>query len=229
MSSGMRRWAGLAAVLGGVLCLLLTPIQAYTDEDYWSSWSRWVVSLGLPLDGYHHLHASLGVRLGLSEYFFFGRMFFLVYLLALCGVLGARPRRPATGARLERVGFAALVGGLGLGAVGDFGVYWRPFWSGQGGEWGQMLETLALLVVLIGSVLYGIGVLLAGSLPRWCGWLLLIAGPAAVVDTFYGVYYIPHGTMLPVSAAWAAVGFWLLRGWDGRAIGAATRQIVAAG
>jgi hypothetical protein len=229
MTSQIRRWAGLAAVLGGVLCVLLTPIQAYTDDDYWRSRSLWPVSWGLPLEGYHHLHAWLGVRLGLSEYFFFGRAFFLVYLLALCGVLGAHPRRPAAGARLERVGFTALVVGLGLGAVGDFGAYWRPFWSGPGGESAQAIEVVALLVVLVGSVLYGSAMLLAGSLPRWCGWLLIIAGPAAVVDTFYGVYFIPHGTMLPISVAWAAVGILLLIGRAGRASGAATRQVVAAG
>jgi hypothetical protein len=229
MSSPIRRWAGLAAVLGGVLCVVLTPIQAYADDNYWWPRPGWLVTVGLPLESYHHLHAWLGVRLGLSEYFFFGRMFFLVYLLALCGVLGARPRRSAAAARLERVGFVALVGGLSLGAVGDFGAYWRPFWSGQGGELGQTIETLALLVVLVGSVLYGIGVLVAGSLPPWCGWLLVVAGPAAVVDTFYGVYYIPHGTMLPISVAWAAVGILLLRGHDGRATGTATKQVVAAG
>ena len=142
-------------------------------------------------------------------------------------MLGARPRRPLAGGRLERVAFVALVVGLGLGAVGDFGAYWRPSWSGPGGDLGQTAEMLALVVVLVGSFLYGIAMLLAGGLPRWCGWLLVLAGPAAVVDTLYGVYFIPHGTMLPISIVWAAIGVLLLLGRGGRATGAATRQVVS--
>jgi hypothetical protein len=108
-------------------------------------------------------------------------------------------RLGATGRRLERAGFVLLVAGLALGALGDFGDYWSGF----------ALESLCLAVVLIGTVLYGIGALRAGTLPRWWAWLLIAAGPAAIL-TAIAVNYIPHGPMLAISLAWAAIGTQLL-------------------
>lgn len=58
-------------------------------------------------------------------------------------------------------------------------------------------------------MLYGIATLRAGVLPRWCGWLLIAAGPIAILTTVV-VTYIPHGTMLPISLAWAAIGLLLI-------------------
>jgi hypothetical protein len=209
LSPGLIRSCGLAAILGALLCILLTPIQVYTYSS-----SGWVHRIGAELAAYHRLYERLGRPRGLSEYAFFGRMFFVVYLLVLCGVLGGRASHPTSARRLERAGFVLLVAGLALGALGDFGDYWSA--DDTSGStvaailgFGFALETLCLAVVLLGTVLYGIGALRARTLPRWWAWLLIVAGPAAIL-TAIAVNYIPHGPMLAISLAWAAIGTQLL-------------------
>ena len=80
------RWSGFVAMLGGVLCVLLSPIQAWVfsgDE------SPPVVLAARPLlDAADRLHAAFGPDLNLDAYYFYGRMFFLVYLAAIVGLVG---------------------------------------------------------------------------------------------------------------------------------------------
>lgn len=204
-----RRWHGLAGLLGGLLCLALTPIQAFI-------WSReasptWVLAMRPLLDRYLAIYDRVGASLGLSDYYFFGRMFFLVYLLALLPLLAVHAGQSGRGVRLEMVGLRWSMVGLITAAVGDVGAYWGGsdpdgFAAIQGIAF--MVEMLAILVILVGSVLYGIATLRAGVLPRWCGWLLIAAGPTAIPTTAV-VTYAPHGTMLPISLTWAAIGFLL--------------------
>jgi hypothetical protein len=47
-----------------------------------------------------------------------------------------------------------------------------------------MAEMLAVLVVLIGLVLYGRVMLRGDAVPDWAAWLLVIASPAAVPVVF---------------------------------------------
>ncbi len=65
MSSGLVRWCGLAATLGGVLGIVLTPILTYL----WATYS--------------------------DVYGYFGRAYFLVFLGCLVGLAGLYARRRA--------------------------------------------------------------------------------------------------------------------------------------
>ncbi len=75
------RWAGLAAILGGILCFVLTPIQAYI----WAGAdSPPLVLAARPLLNFSGtIFGRFGPRFGLDAYYFYGRMFFLVYVAAL--------------------------------------------------------------------------------------------------------------------------------------------------
>ena len=212
------RWSGLAALLGGPLCLLLTPIQAaiFSGSD-----SPPLVLAARPLlDLATRIHGTFGPRLGLDEYYFYGRMFFLVYLAAIAGLAGVHALQPG-GVPRERLWFRVVLGGLSLALVGDVVAYWGG--SGDISEspvqgLGFTFEMLAVLAVLIGSVFYG-GVTLRGNtIPKWAAWLLVIAGPAAIPTVFL-TKYIPHGAVLPLSLAMSVVGCFLLtrrRGADRR-------------
>ena len=203
------RWSGLAALLGGPLCLLLTPIQAsiFSGADS----PPLVLAFGPLLDLADRIHSTFDPRLSLDEYYFYGRMFFLVYLGAIAGLVSLHVLQSG-GVRRERTWFRVLLIGLVLALVGDIVAYWGG--SGDISEsplqgLGFTFEMLAVLAVLISSVLYGRVTLRGDVVPAWTAWLLVIAGPAAVPVVFL-TQYIPHGAVLPFSLAMAVVGYFLL-------------------
>ena len=203
------RWSGLAALLGGLLCLLLTPIQA---SIFSGGESPPLVLASRPLlDLADKIHDIFDPWLGLDEYYFYGRMFFLVYLGTIAGLVGLHTLQSG-GVRRERLWFRVVLGGLVLALVGDIVAYWGG--SGDISEspvqgLGFTFEMLAVLAVLISSMLYGRVTLGGDAVPRWAAWLLVIAGPAAVPAVFL-THYIPHGAVLPFSLAMAIVGCFLL-------------------
>jgi hypothetical protein len=202
-------------MLGGLLCLLLTPIQAFI----WSGVDSPPLVLAfrplLELAG--RIHDTFGPRLGLDEYYFYGRMFFLVYLAAIAGLVGLHVLQSRAG-RWERTWFRVVLVGLAVALSGDIVAYW----GGRGDVsespvqgLGFTVEMLAVLVVLIGSVFYGRVTLHAGRVPGVAAWLLVIAGPVAVPVVFL-TEYIPHGAVLPFSLAIAVTGYFLLTRRRGR-------------
>lgn len=203
------RWNGLAALLGGFLCLLLTPIQAsiFSGVD-----TPPLVLASRPLlDLAGTIHGTFGPRLGLDEYYFYGRMFFLVYLGAIAGLVGLHVLQ-SDRTRGESTWFRVVLVGLVIALGGDIVAYWGG--SGDISEspvqgLGFTFEMLGVLAVLIGSVLYGRVTLRGEAVPGWAAGLLVIAGPAAVPVVFL-IGYIPHGAVLPFSLAMAVVGYFLL-------------------
>ena len=210
------RLGGLVALLGGLLCLLLTPIQAHIFSG--ADAPPLVLAARPLLDLADGLHRTLGPRLGLDAYYLYGRMFFLVYLAAIAGLVGLHALQGGR-ERRERVWFHVVLGGLVLALLGDVVAYWGG--SGDISEspvqgLGFTFEMLSVLAMLIGSVLYGRVTLRGDALPDWVAWLLVIAGPAAVPVVFL-VNYIPHAAVLPFSLTMAVVGCFLLaRGRRGR-------------
>jgi len=206
------RWSGLAALLEGLLCLVLTPIQAsiFSGADA----SPFVLASEPLLDLAGMVHGAFGPRLGLDEYYFYGRMFFLVYLGAIAGLAGLHALQSGV-VRREKLWFRVVLVGLVGALLGDVVAYWGG--SGDISEspaqgLGFTFETLAVLAVLIGSVLYGGATLGGDAVPRWAAWVLVISGPAAVPAVLL-TGYIPHGAVLPFSLAMAMVGcFRLTRG-----------------
>ena len=93
--------------------------------------------------------------------------------------------------------------------LGDVVAYWGGTDLGVLQGLGFMLEGLALLAVLVCSAFYGRVTLRANVVPRWSAWLLVLAGPTAVVGALV-TGYVPHGVVLPFSLAVAVVGFFLL-------------------
>ena len=201
------RWAGVAAVLGGILCLVLTPIQSHI----WSGADAPPLILAARplLNQSRRLHEAVGPRLGLTDYYFYGRMFFLVYLLAAAGLLGLHARQSRGGGRREQAWFRVLLAALVAALIGDILAYWGGTDLGILQGLGFMLEGLALLAVLVSSAFYGRVTLRTNVVPRWSAWLLILAGPAAVLGAFL-TGYVPHGAVLPFSSAVAIVGLFLL-------------------
>jgi hypothetical protein len=189
MPSVLVRLSGLAAMLGGVLGIVLTPILTYQ----WATYS--------------------------DAYEYFGRAYFLVFLGCLSGlaVLYAR-RRAGMGALTasepdpEKWVFVLTLIGLLLSLVGDVLEYWGGI---PGDEFTQAqiegftLEVLGLLLVLCGSVAFGLIYRRANVLPKFMPWLLIAAGPVGLI---LSVPHMPSGTMLLFCCTWVVLGYLLLTG-----------------
>ncbi len=205
------RWRGLAAMLGGLWCILLTPIQAYI----WAGADSPPLVLAarplLNLSG--KIFATFGSWFGLEPYYFYGRMFFLVYVAAISGLMGLHALQRDRGGR-EELWFHLVLISLALALAGDIVAYWGgsgPIQDSPLQGLGFTVEMLAVLAVLIGIMVYGRMTLRGDAVPGWVAWGLIAAGPAAV-PMVYLTGYIPHGAMLPFSLGMAVVGYFLLQG-----------------
>jgi hypothetical protein len=189
MSSVLVRFSGLAAILGGVLGIVLTPILTYL----WATYS--------------------------DTYGYFGRAYFPVYLGCLLGLAGLYAlRRPYMGRQdpskpdTERWVFGLTFAGLVLSLLGDI----LEYWGGRPGEdftttqmQGFSVEMLGLLLVLCGSVAFGLIYRKANVLPKYVPWLLIAAGPVGII---LSIPHAPSGTMFLFCCAWVMLGYLLLTG-----------------
>lgn len=196
------RWSGVVAVAGGVLCILLSPVQSYI----WNGTASpgWVLALRPLLDAV--LNSA-----PIAAYDFYGRIFFLVYLsiIPMLFTLHAAQRSPDR--RLELAGFIVALAGLGLALLGDIGAYWgglghpdSGFTPLQRSAFG--LEGVGILVLGVGAAIFGIATLRAGVVSRPAAWALILAMPAGFPMVWL-VGYVPHGIMLPYSVTWATIGW----------------------
>lgn len=113
-------FAAVAGPVAAALCLVLTPVQSRVWNGADSP------ALVRTVDPFVDLLLGLRSRIapGVDDYHFFGRFFFLVYLLALAGLWAFHHRARAEGDRRERTAFRVLAVGLAVGALADLGPYW---------------------------------------------------------------------------------------------------------
>ncbi len=100
MSSGLIRWSGLAAMLGGVLGAVLSPILAHL----WNTYS--------------------------PAYTTYGRLYFLSLPPELLGFYALRSLRGGGSGALERWGSRLLLVGMWLMVIGVFTDYWVDVFPG---------------------------------------------------------------------------------------------------
>ncbi len=190
MSSNVVRWSGLAAMVGGVLGIVLTPILSFL----WATYS--------------------------DVYGYFGRAYFPVYLGCMAGLAGLYAVRrgdlgPQGADKLdtEKLVFGMTFIGLAVSLVGNILEYWGGI-PGEDFTMVQMqgfgIELLGLMLVLFGSVASGLTYRRANVLPKLIPWLLIAAGPGGVVFSF--LLHIPSGTMLLFCCAWVVLGYLSLTG-----------------
>ena len=75
-----------------------------------------------------------------------------------------------------------------------------------------MVEVLSWLGIVAGSVLYGLALLRARSLPRWMAVLLILGGllmPVMFLDRGL-IMYMPNAQTLPLIVAWTVLGVSLI-------------------
>jgi len=202
------QWHGLAAMLGGVLGILVAPVLTFAGwlagpagAPPTMAWARFMQPIILPL-------VTFGDRVNVLR--IWGSTGLLIYLLFLVGLLDLHTRVCGHGGRLERLGFQLARVGLVMNVGGNIADYWlgretlgQGLW-GAGFTIGTMLGTL---VYTIGAVLLGSAILRTGALPRWTGVVLILAPLLGVSMLFWGVRYIPANFILGNSIGWVVIGY----------------------
>lgn len=215
--SRRHRCAAVLGLLGGaLLCWLLAPAMEIALDP--------AVREHLPgvpdswLQGYDWIYDRTGRRLGLTVYDAWGRVAFLAYLAGALAVT-AMPRGRS---RMARVGGRWLLIAFSVGTVADIGAYWGGTGRAAGGalppaarqgppddelsavtEVGYSVELIAMLTILIGLLLLGMGLSRERRSPIWAAWVLIVGAVLTVPIAWFGQLYIPHGILLPVLSAMA--------------------------
>jgi len=152
------RWSGLAAMLGGLLFMVLGPLS--------------------------YLAAERMTLLGLTEYAY-SRMNTASLLLLAAGLAGLYARQAGRLGRLGVAGFVLAFTGLALMVIGNVIESWisdlmfpdvQPgeFKPGAQAGWGSVL--IGLCVLAVGLALVGSATIQAKVLPRWSRALPLVSG-----------------------------------------------------
>ena len=193
-------WAGLAAMIGGLIAILLTPPFAIAGDTAYHIFD-------VPPFWMHSLKPALTPLLTFAPpvavYNTYGRMFDLVYLLFLPAMFGLHHLHQGVRGRIEKWGFAVVVIGLIAAFIGVAGDYWVE------GVVFYFSEIFGLLLMPVGTTLYGVAILRSGVVPRWCGWLLVSCLPGTFVFSLL-IPHIPSGQTFLFAVSWLMMGLVLL-------------------
>ena len=157
-SSDLIRWGGLAALVAG---------------------AAWIVEGLLTL-----VVPEQEPEVFVSPYFYlFNVVFVIAFIGTLGGLIGLHARQAPSYGRIGKAGFVAALIGVALMLVTTVINI-----AAAGGPIGVagVIFGMALLVTLVGFVLYGAATLQAKVLPRWGGVALIIVLPVSLVFGEYG-------------------------------------------
>jgi hypothetical protein len=210
-SSNLIRWGGLVALVGSVIGILYFPFHsaAYLATrggadslaaPWVAAWYEPFTRVFDPLLTFASLH---------DVYTTFGKVYILVLLGFLAGVLALHSRQGAHAGRLEKWGFRVVLVGSVLSTGGAFGEYYTPYLDSSF----LALSAPGLLLMMFGSPLFGIGTLRARMTPRLGGWLLTIGGFPGIILMTLLVGHLSGGLLL-LDFAWLVLGYalWTQRG-----------------
>lgn len=193
------RWAGLAAIVGGVTAIVMTlPFATafYLAYPGYNTLPFWFDSLEPRLD------PLLTFASREEVYATYGKIYNLVYLLLLPAVVALHRAHAPSSSRLEKRGFVVLRAGLVATAVGVAGDYW-------GNGIGFPVEVLGMLAMVVGVSMWGLALVRGRVVPRCWAWMFLACGPGALVSMGL-VRHIPSGPTLSFAIVWMLVGSMLL-------------------
>lgn len=192
-------WAGLAAIFGGLIAIVLTApfasayFSAYPGFDVTPPWVQAFKPALRPL---------LTFASPVEVYNVYGRVYDLVYLLFLPAAFGLHVLHQEANSRIEKWGFYLLVGGLVSTFIGVAGDYWLNGVT-------FFIELLGLLILSTGATLYGIAILRSKIIPGWCGWLLVCCLPGVFISMLL-IGHIPSGPTFLFAVSWLTIGYILL-------------------
>jgi hypothetical protein len=208
-SPKLIRWGGLAAMLGGILGIVIPPFfgvaHAATkagaeslENPLVAVWSEPFAQIFSPL---------LTFAPPYVVYLTYGKIFLFEILGFLVGLLALHARQAPRAGGLEKWGFRVALVGCVLVIVGLIGAVWvGTFWVGAVGFSYFAFVVPAYLLMVVGWTLFGIGTLRAKVAPRLGAWLLIVGGLGFYVITDLLGQHNSMGWML-VALAWIVLGY----------------------
>ena len=183
-------------LMAALLCFFLAIIQS----SIWNGAETppWILSLTIIHAASKYIYETLGDPLGVTEYYFFGRVFFLVYLGLFVGLKHWRKRDLIRKTNPFRIFQAALI----IAFVGNIIAYWGGGWFGTDvrfiGFW--LTEVPALAVALSASLVLSIQMIRHKSAPLREA--ILFAGtPVFAFVSTASFQYMPHGPVFGILLA----------------------------
>lgn len=198
--------AGIAAVVASIVGILVGPFHAlayFATPDGVPGAIPWAEA------GRDLLGPALDWSDADTVYRSWGKVFVVATLGFVAGLYGVRVLRRDRARGVEKAGAVVATIGYSLLVLGALGEYWGPE------DWldpsFQFLSLPGLLLGLVGSTLFGIGLVRAPVRPILGAWLLALSFPlVALFTALWG--HLPMG-LLPLEIAWITIG-WAL--WKGR-------------
>ena len=201
LSPRLIRWSGLAAMLGGLLWMVLGALAGMTGGS--------TKVLGLAEGAY-------------------SRMFTVSLLLVTAGLAGLYARQAGRFGRLGAAGFVLAFIGLALIVLGNVIEWWisdlifadvQPgqFKPGAHAGWGIFL--VGFCVLAVGLVLVGIATIQAKALPRWSRALPLVIGLLPALGFLVALSIGEGGVeliLLSPCLGWMLLGYALWSGWSAK-------------
>lgn len=209
------RHCGLTAMIGGALAIAAAPFitSAYSlTEDGAGTDPPWEPALS---DSRSPLFTFASPE---AVYATYGKLYFIVFLGFLLGLIGLHARRRNHCGRLEKWSFRLAFMGVALNLVGNV----PDYWAGEGTVFedvGFVAGTaLGLLVLTIGCSLLGFALLRAHAGSRLGAWLLVLALPGVLLVGLLGFGNIPSGPALWYGFVWVVLGYslWSVENGVGR-------------
>jgi hypothetical protein len=202
--------------MSGSLGILLTPVAAAAGNLAWGEmsprpWSDDVPLLVRPFKTYAEFMFGLAPQS--AVYPTYGKVFFAVFLLMLCGLLGLWTLIGDRVGSRGRLGLRLALAGLVLNLFGNISDYWLGY-DVLGQPWWGLLfvigTEIGYLVYMAGSIMLGRALLREKVLPSWLGWLFIVAPPLGIFFLFWGIQHIPSGMVFALSICWLLAGVVML-------------------
>jgi hypothetical protein len=195
------RRAGLAAMVGGALGVLVSPFYSLAyfassdgaGEAQSAAQKAWAEPARDLLEPLLTFASADVVRIT------YGKLWLFVWIGMLAGLVGLHALQAGKGGRLERWGFRASFAGLLLMVVGAFG-----FWLELALDVAAFVLFPGLLLVFLASPVFGVGTWRAGLAPRIGAVLLVVGGPAILVISEIATL---GGGLILLYLAWVVLGY----------------------
>ena len=211
-SHSVRRAAGTAAIIGGILGVVLAPIMVIVK--YQTGWSivpepSWIAVVTPLLGG------LLQFATPVTRWTVYGSMYSVALLLMFAGLFALASEVAARAGRRRPKGLWIAIVGLCLVILGD--AVHTATWHQHGltvptpgtnpiANTGYAVHMMGMNVILVGTLAAGISSLRNGLLARWLAWSFVLIAPSMVVITLTILPTTPSDGLWMFSAMMIIVG-----------------------